>query len=64
VSLIVAVALTPAEQEFVIRAVRELVGREDAPQAADVLAMLENAIHPGVVGGLDPNRTHDETWWR
>lgn len=60
----VGIALTPAERDLVLRAVRELVEREDSPQAVDVLAMLENALPVGAVAALDPNLIHDERWWR
>jgi hypothetical protein len=50
----VAVALTAPEQRLLIRAVRELAEREDAPQAADVLQMLENALDARAVPGLAP----------
>jgi hypothetical protein len=50
----VAIAITPPEQRLLIRAVRELAEREDAPQAADVLQMLENALDAPAVPGLAP----------
>jgi hypothetical protein len=51
---VVAIALTSSEQTLLIRAVRELAEREDAPQAADVLEMLERALDAGYVAGLAP----------
>jgi hypothetical protein len=50
----VAIALTPREQRWLIRAVRELAEREDSPYAADVLEMLENALDARYVPALAP----------
>jgi hypothetical protein len=61
---IVAVALTPAKREYLLRILRDRAEIDDEPQAADVLAMLENALHPAIVSGLDKNAIHDEAWWK
>jgi hypothetical protein len=48
----VAIALTAGEQRLLVRLVREHLAREDSPQAADVLEMLENALDARAVPGF------------
>jgi hypothetical protein len=48
----VAVALTPAEQRYLLELLQREAEKQDEPIAWDILQMLENAVEPGLVASL------------
>lgn len=48
----VAVALSSAEQNYLVRLLQRELAEHEEPLAADLLKMLESALEPGLVGSL------------
>jgi hypothetical protein len=50
---VVAIVLTQVERNYLLQLLQRELEQHDEPLAADLLQMLENAVHPGLLSSLE-----------